>query len=48
MTLVSPENNTGYDTEFISGEGHFMNNTAHRIDPWEISCFNMSQSEKKI
>jgi len=23
-----------------------MNNTAPRTDPWEIPCFNISQSEK--
>jgi len=48
MTLVSSAKATGFDTEFFSGEGHFMNNTAPGTDPYEIPCFNTSQSEKKI
>jgi len=48
MILVSSANDTDSDTEFILRGGHFMNNTAPRIEPWEIPCFNISQSEKKI
>jgi hypothetical protein len=51
MTLVSSENNIGFNIEFILRGRSFiytMNNRGHRIGPWGTPCFNVSQLEKKI
>jgi len=48
MTLLSPENNSYSDIEFIFRRSfiYIMGNRVTRIDPCGIPCFNVWQAEK--
>lgn len=49
MKLVSSTNIMGSDNEFILRGRKFiyiMNSKGPKIDPWETSCFNVTQSWK--
>jgi len=51
MTLVSSENNIGFDIEFILRGRlciYITNNGGHRIGPWGTPCFNVPHLEKNL